>query len=273
LETLRARDQHGWIWLWYGDPELNRAELPILPELIHPPTSSARITYDRPIHYTRYIESILEFYHVPWVHRGRWYNELDHGAIGSVRGKSALWNLVNARRRYFKMTKVGNPRCEVHEERIDYWFDMVMENDPEHSRFPWKIVFVAPCLVYVENDLFRAGQWMTPIDDENTHVMAHWLEYAPLARAGVPRIVQGAFSKLTLLMQWLGQDAQDYRVMQGQRPRVSDVGVNHFVAADELNSRYLALRRALKRKAGPHRLEVLEGGDERDASLSVGGAS
>lgn len=263
VQPFRVREQHDWIWLWHGEGE-PRADLPIIPEMINLPRGAARISYDRPIHYTRYIESIIEFYHVPWVHRGRWYNNLDHHAIGGIPGNP----FVNAKKRYYNMTKVANSRCEVNGERIDGWMEMVMENDPHDARFPWHIVYVAPCLIYVENNMFRAGQYMTPIDDNNTHIMGQWLEYYPMK--WLPTVVQKAFARLTLVMQQHGQDAQDYRIMLTQTPRVSDVGVNRFTSADEMNSRFLALRRQLKRAAGvPHRLEVIDG----EKPTQVGGVA
>jgi phenylpropionate dioxygenase-like ring-hydroxylating dioxygenase large terminal subunit len=252
LSHLPARDESGWIWVWHGDASA-RSELPILPQLAAPSAASARISYDRGVHYTRYIESILEFYHVPWVHRGRWYNELDHYAIGGV-AKRLFWR---SKERYFATTKVANHACTLEGERIDCEFDMVMEGDELGQRFPWRITFVAPCLVYVENRFFRAGQWMTPIDDENTHVMMHWLGFRHLDRFA-PATVHRWVNQLTLLMQWLGQDAQDYQIMLSQTPKVSDVGVNGLVAADEMNARYLQLRRRLIADARTRRLALLE---------------
>lgn len=264
VESLQVREENQWIWLWYGDADKVRPELPIVPELRRPAPVRARICYDRPIHYTRYIESLLEFYHVSWVHAGRWYNSLDHFAIAGV--PSRLF--IGSKRRYENTTKVVHHECKVEGERIDAIMDMGIENDPLEKRFRWHVTFLAPCLVYLETHLFRAGQYMTPIDDENTHVMMDWLEFKPLSWL-LPDVVHRNINRLTMLLQWLGQDDQDYRIMLGQTPKVSDVGVNRFVAVDELNSRFLQMRRRLIREAQGVHLSVLD--EERPAE--AGGAA
>ena len=59
-------------------------------------------------------------------------------------------------------------------------------------------------------------------------------------------------------------------------PKVSDVGVNKLVAADELNSRFLQLRRRLIREAGGPDRSIVEADRvrARDARIErVGGAA
>jgi len=253
IESLPVREEHQWIWLWYGDRSKLRAELPILPAMLRPAPARARLCYDRPIHYTRYIESLIEFYHVPWVHAGRWYNSLDHFAIAGV--PSRLF--IGSGRRYRASTFVEGHTCVVDGERIDATMDMAIENDPLCRRFRWNVTFLAPCLVYLETHLFRAAQYMTPIDEGNTHVMMDWFEFVPLSRF-LPPAVHRFINRTTMVMQKHGQDDQDYQIMLGQTPKVSDVGVNKLVAADELNSRFLQLRRRLIREAGGPHLSVID---------------
>lgn len=254
LESLQVREEHQWIWLWHGDVSKMRAELPILPAMLRPAPARARLYYDRTVHYTRYIESLIEFYHVPWVHAGRWYNWLDHFAIAGV--PSRLF--IGSARRYRNSTFVEAHTCEVNGERIDATMDMAIENDPLRRRFRWNVTFLAPCLVYLEAHLFRAAIYMTPIDEGNTHVMMDWYEFVPLSRF-LPAVVHRTINQLTMILQHHGQDDQDYRIMLGQTPKVSDVGVNKLVAVDELNARFLQLRRRLIREAsGPQRLIVDE---------------
>lgn len=271
IESLPVREEHQWIWLWHGDLSKMRDELPILPAMLRPAPARARLCYDRSVHYTRYIESLIEFYHVPWVHSGRWYNTLDHFAIAGVPSRLFL----GSGRRYRNSTFVEAHTCEVNGERIDATMDMAIENDPLRRRFRWNVTFLAPCLVYLETHLFRAGQYMTPIDETSTHVMMDWYEYVPLSRF-LPAAVHRTFNRLTMVLQQHGQDDQDYRIMLGQTPKVSDVGVNKLVAADELNARFLQLRRRLIREAGGPQRSIVD--EERlrarDARVErVGGAA
>lgn len=255
VEVFDAREAHRLIWLWYGDDQIERPELPIVPELMNLKSYADDISYDRPVHYTRYIESLLEFYHVPWVHRERWYNVTDYIAVGGLR--------FGAQQRYYETAQVVNTTCVVQGQRIDYTFDLVNENDPGAPAFPWKIVFIAPCLVYVENKEFNAAQWSTPIDDENTHVMFRWCGFK---MERVPAAVQKLLTRMALASQQYGQDYQDYMMMKTQTPRVSEVGANVFTAADELNAQFLHLRRRLRREAASSNVLRFEAAQGRTRS-------
>ncbi|MEZ4361185.1 MAG: aromatic ring-hydroxylating dioxygenase subunit alpha [Kofleriaceae bacterium] len=270
LESVPVREEHRRIWLWHGDPAKVREELPILPAMLRPAPATARASYDRAVHYTRYIESLIEFYHVPWVHAGRWYNTLDHFAIAGLPERL----FIGSGRRYRTSTYVQAHSCEVNGERIDATMDVAIENDPFGKFFRWNVTFLAPCLVYLETHVFRAAIYMTPNDEENTHVMFEWYEYVPLSRY-LPNFMHRAINEATAILQQHGQDDQDYRVMLGQTPKASDVGVNKLVAADELNARYLQLRRRLIREAsGLHAIGEEDNQRDRGARVeTLGGAA
>ncbi|MFW6695374.1 Rieske 2Fe-2S domain-containing protein [Streptomyces sp. MAR4 CNX-425] len=243
-----VRERHDLVWMWWGE---RRAEAD-LPDLDVPPEitrwKGVHITgsWSQPVHYTRYIESMLEFYHAPWVHRGSWFNYLDYMFLYGTARKLGL----DGRQRYFEACRVTNHRTEVDADgtTLRSSFELGREDDPDSGE-PLKIVFTFPGTVHVINRKFDITMWLTPIDDDHTQVLFRWYEAESLAPYLRSRTLRAAAPGIALGMQrWIGE-RQDMRVVLGQEPKISQRGESRFVAADEMNARYLSIRAKLIQQA------------------------
>jgi phenylpropionate dioxygenase-like ring-hydroxylating dioxygenase large terminal subunit len=66
--SFRIREAHGFIWLWWGNPENVTQSLPFFEEL-KDGWRHATVKVQWPVHYTRAIENQLDVAHLPFVHR------------------------------------------------------------------------------------------------------------------------------------------------------------------------------------------------------------
>lgn len=66
LRLLSVREEHGFIWLWHG-PDIPSEG----PRWFDAPAPSTTVGADQiwVVHYSRFVESALDFHHVPFVHR------------------------------------------------------------------------------------------------------------------------------------------------------------------------------------------------------------
>lgn len=244
-QRLITREHDGLIWMWYGAANATLPDLPLLPELQGTESVHATTSWDRPVNYTRYIESLLEFYHITFVHRDHWFNYVDYLFLYGTPRKLGL----DGKQRYLDATKISNYQCTSKDERIDCSFDLVIEDDPTFKGTHYAITFRAPNTVNVVTQQFKATAWYTPIDDDHTHFILRWYEYdklrTSLRHPGLRRILPW----MSLYLEKWVQDEQDVRVLLSQTPRISDVGANRLIAVDAMNSKYLAMRRRLIREA------------------------
>ncbi|MFE1433030.1 Rieske 2Fe-2S domain-containing protein [Streptomyces griseoaurantiacus] len=247
LRTYPVREQHGLVWLWWGDAreELPAIELPA--ELVNNSRPYETISWTRPLHYTRYIESLLEFYHVTFVHRDHWTNNIDYTFMyGTAR---RFW--TDGRDRYLAANKIVNHEVEVDGTTIRSTFDQCEEADPENTSH-FHLIYQAPGLTHVKTGLLEITTWLTPIDEENTLAIMRLYEY-PMLRAMVPfKPLRPWVLRASLLMERLVQDPQDVGIMLRQEPKVSERGVNKFIAVDEMNAKFLQMRDRLKAEAAAH---------------------
>jgi phenylpropionate dioxygenase-like ring-hydroxylating dioxygenase large terminal subunit len=78
-----AREAHGFIWVWWGDPSKATAEPPWF-ETIDTTFSYATIRDHWTVHYSRAIENQLDVVHLPFVHAttiGRGHRTVVHGPL------------------------------------------------------------------------------------------------------------------------------------------------------------------------------------------------
>jgi phenylpropionate dioxygenase-like ring-hydroxylating dioxygenase large terminal subunit len=238
------RESSDLLWLWWGE---ERAELPPLPQIqeMDDDRIYSTLTWPRPVHYTRYIESLLEFYHITFVHRDHWFNYVDYLFLYGTWKKLGL----DGKDRYLSATQVRDYECSVDGTTLRSRFLLVNEDDPSFPGEPYEITFAFPNLVYIKTSLFCAAAWLTPIDQDNTEMILRWYEYdqlRPVLRAPTVRKLLPWVS--CYLEKWI-QDRQDVRVMSSQRPKISAPGASRFMAFDEMNARYLSIRERLLREA------------------------
>ncbi|WP_179082115.1 Rieske 2Fe-2S domain-containing protein [Streptomyces rectiverticillatus] len=263
IDTHPVREQNGLVWMWWGQDLDVLPEVQVPPEVADKPALYATSTWSQPVHYTRYIESLLDFYHVPVVHRDHWFNYADYMGWGGTLKKLGL----DGRRRYIAMTKVEKSRLEVDGTTLRHYFELCQHDDPTNRNF-LRVTFTFPGMVHIHALPFDVTIWMTPIDDNNTQVLFRWYEDErmknvlrfPAARRIVPR--------LALFAQKRVQEVQDMNVVKSIEPRATGRGVNRFVAADELNAKYVVMRDQLKKEAA-----AAMAGERPPAALVADGAA
>ncbi|MEU5703585.1 aromatic ring-hydroxylating oxygenase subunit alpha [Streptomyces aurantiacus] len=244
LRTYPVREQHGLVWLWWGTAREQLPEIELPHELVSNPRPHETISWTRPIHYTRYIESLLEFYHVTFVHRDHWTNNIDYTFMYGTARK--LW--TDGRERYLAANRIVNHEVQVDGTTIRSTFDQCEEANPANSAH-FDLIYQAPGLTHVKTGLLEITTWLTPIDDENTLAIMRLYEY-PQLRTMVPiKPLRPWILRASLLMERLVQDPQDVGIMLRQEPKVSERGVNKFIAVDEMNAKFLQMRDRLKAEA------------------------
>ncbi|MEO3827451.1 aromatic ring-hydroxylating dioxygenase subunit alpha [Actinomadura sp. B10D3] len=245
LDTYHVREVNGLIWLWYGDDREVLPEVQVPPEVGERDDVHATSAWQQPVHYTRYIESLLDFYHVPVVHRDHWFNVLDYVGWSGTAKKLGL----DGRRRYLAMTMVQDSRLEVDGTTLRHTFRLAGEGDPTNVA-PMSVTFTFPGMVHIHTEPFDVTIWMTPVDDENTQVLFRWYEDTHLAPVLRARSLRRVLPKLALFAQKRVQEVQDMNIVTRIEPKVTGRGVNRFVAVDELNAKYVVMRDQLRKEAG-----------------------
>jgi phenylpropionate dioxygenase-like ring-hydroxylating dioxygenase large terminal subunit len=226
VKTHPTQEEHGFIYLWWGDP---LKEYPPLPwfENIDEQMVSSTIKKHWANHYARAIENQLDVVHLPFVH---------HNTIG--RGNNTLVNGPVA-----KEVKIATGGY-----RLDLWVD----NQPDQNQKPLKraempeptrrplIQFYFPNLWqnWLSDD-FLVFLAFAPIDDQNTMMYLrqyHKIRF-PIARQ---------------LIEWLGGLGnqyilrQDERVVITQRPPRPDLENGEIlIPGDYPIALYRKRRRAL----------------------------
>ncbi|HXR72254.1 aromatic ring-hydroxylating dioxygenase subunit alpha [Actinocrinis sp.] len=246
IQRYPVREVNGLIWLWWGDerPEHELPDVQIPSEVADNPRLHATMHWTRPVHYTRYIESVLEFYHVTYVHRDHWFNYVDYLFLYGTLRKFGL----DGRERYLAATKVENSHLEVDGQTLRYSFDHVEEEDPTNTNH-YDVTFTFPSMSHIVSKQFEVTAWFAPIDDEHTEIFLRWYEFPRLKGVLRNDRLRRLVPRLSLYMEKWVQDPQDVRVLLGQEPKVSERGVSKFIPVDELNAKYVSMRTKLLQEA------------------------
>ncbi|MBD3192297.1 MAG: Rieske 2Fe-2S domain-containing protein [Candidatus Heimdallarchaeota archaeon] len=86
VNSYPVKDDHGFIWLWWGEPQEEYPPLPFFEDI------DEKFLYDTfvdhwPVHYSRAIENQLDVVHLPFVH----YNTIGRGCKTLVDGPIVKW--------------------------------------------------------------------------------------------------------------------------------------------------------------------------------------
>jgi nitrite reductase/ring-hydroxylating ferredoxin subunit len=247
--SFRVRERFGFIWLWWGDDREDAAlpEIRIFDDFVRPVPGESTYGWESPVHYTRYVESLTDVYHVPFVHA------------------ASRWNLVDP-----KGGRIDHFEYEVNGPLVTSKFLMRHDDDwtDEQSIRTWRpwrrgwlvgLDLLMPNMNYIKTHYTNVMAISTPIDDERTWVM---VRYAPphgnlvlpvwLRPPRIP-LLGRVFGKLASWFfcrfeRW-GAQAQDMRIVTTQSPKISEMGVNQFSPADRLNIEFLRMRDRLKTEA------------------------
>ncbi|CAM5350881.1 Rieske 2Fe-2S domain-containing protein [Streptomyces abikoensis] len=245
-----VREAHGLVWLWWGEERAELPDLQIAPVVADNPKVHSTLHWTRPVHYTRYIESLLEFYHITYVHRDHWFNYIDYLFLYGTARKLGL----DGKERYLAATKIVNHKLETVTEgqTLRYSFDHQEEADPSNTTH-YVITFTFPCQVHVQTEQFEATSWLVPVDDGHTEHILRWYEYPTVKPFLRSERLRRVLPRASLYMEKWIQDVQDVRIMERQEPKISEGGVSKFIPVDELNAKYLAIRSRLIQEAAERR--------------------
>nr|BAG84256.2 putative oxygenase [Streptomyces griseoviridis] len=242
VKSYPVREHLGLIWMWWGEDREVLPDLPIPQEVAEKEKEGtyATMRWTRPVHYTRYIESTLEFYHITFVHRGHWFNSIDYLFLYGTPAKLGL----DGRKRYLAATKVENNHLEVDGTTLRYSYDHLEEGTKANCNH-YDVIFQFPHMTHVANKQFEVTAWFAPIDDHNTEFILRWYEFPRLRGMLRAERLRRLFPAAGLYMEKWIQDMQDVRVIQGQQPQITQRGASKFVAVDELNAKYVSMRAQL----------------------------
>ena len=219
--TYPAREAHGYIWIWNGEPRSEYPPLPWFDDLDGFAYSTFQVRWD--VDHTRAIEGLLDVSHLPFVHAR---------TIGRD-----------------QKTLVNGPYTTLENDRIRVW----LSNQPDEglpalkpSQLPPpsstpNLLFNYPNVWQIRlGDRVRAVNVLAPVDDETTVVYTTTLIQLPRARALGPWVAAmfNVFNRYLL--------SEDHRVIRTQRPKVADLNVGErFIPADRPIALYLQHRRDL----------------------------
>jgi nitrite reductase/ring-hydroxylating ferredoxin subunit len=243
VRAYHLQERHGLIWFWTGDAHsVPVGEVPMFEEFATYDGFTSRYGWDAPVHYTRYVESVCEVYHVPFVHKGSALN---------------IWDPKGGR--------IDNFRCELQGTLIRS--DFVLRADDERSaeetlraKTPWTrgwqigVDVQMPNMVQIRNDVFDVYLIATPIDDDNTWVCVCYKEpkrdllfpfIKPLLIPGWRRVRPWLMCRMERYI----QQAKDMEALRGQTPRISHLKANKLIPLDKVNAHYLRLREQLTQAA------------------------
>ena len=217
-ETLRVAtypvsEGDGMVWLWRG-PAVDETQLPLLPPLPRIPLVAGlphgETTWTWNGHYSRCIEGVIDFSHLPFVH---------------ARNLGML---------------IRNARCSVTVEPVEGGFRARRNADSYERQF---IQFLYPNVW-----LNRVGAQhilaaiFAPVDDTHTEAYLRWY-YPPVLRFVRPVVdLFGRFS------QWL-VFKDDQPILASQRPvNVDDADTDKLLPSDAALVAYRRLRRMHRRE-------------------------
>ena len=197
-----ARDAHGFIWIWWGEP---RPELPPIRyfDSIDDTFSHYTVRDHWATHYSRAIENQLDVVHLPFIH----HNTIGRGNRRLVDGPLVRWVSQTPDYNAFDLWVYN---------RLDDGTPPRKASDiPEPTRRPFlQLIFPNVWHNWISDDL-RITVAFAPIDDENT--MMYLRSYQRMARAPV-------LKQLFNLANGVGNlviERQDRRVVVTQRPKRS----------------------------------------------------
>ncbi len=226
VKTYPTRDEHGFIYIWWGEP---KPDLPQTPWFESIPESMVYSTLKDhwPTHYSRAIENQLDVVHLPFIHNstiGAGNRTLVNGPLAR---KVSAWrgdNLIN---------------LWVYNELDEGQKPKRASELPEPSRHPFLQFRYGNLWQNWIADNLRIVIAFAPIDNENTLM---YLRYYHTVRLPVLRQMMGTVGNLMNFI----IERQDRRVVITQRPYRPDLDIGEIlIPGDNPIALYRKVRQAL----------------------------
>ncbi|MHC1740407.1 MAG: Rieske 2Fe-2S domain-containing protein [Anaerolineaceae bacterium] len=227
VATYLTREAHGYIYIWWGDPQPTYPELPWFDDLDESFTTSDFIA-NWPAHYSRVIENQLDPFHLPFVHRttiGRGNRTVADGPL-TVVSKDSLEIWV--------YNRVDDGKTTAHR---------ASELPAPQRPFFLKFKFPQLWMNRISEDM-RISVYFTPVDDENCVMYLRYYQRfikIPLLR----NIVAGLINLGSIVIL-----NQDKRVVITQQPKASGLHIGEkLIPADNPIIAYRTIREKLQGKS------------------------
>jgi phenylpropionate dioxygenase-like ring-hydroxylating dioxygenase large terminal subunit len=228
IATYPARETHGYIYIWWGEPREEYPPLPWFDDLDNTFTTSDYADHWS-VQYSRAIENQLDVFHLPFVHST---------TIG--RGNRTI---------------ADGPLTTIDEKTLEIWVYNRLDDDKSIARRPAALgqptrppflIFKFPHLWMnrISEDM-RITVYFTPVDDENTIMYLRYYQRfvkLPLLRQLVALLIN--LSSIVILN-------QDKRVVLTQVPKKSGLRIGEkLIPADKPIIEYRTMREKLQKAAG-----------------------
>ncbi|MEF9918271.1 MAG: aromatic ring-hydroxylating dioxygenase subunit alpha [Eubacterium sp.] len=226
VEHFTVREEHDFIWLWWGDPNKMTAEIPFFDDLEHPDFSYKSFKDHWPVHYSRAVENQLDVVHLPFVHHntiGRGQKTLVNGPVVVRDGNTLIFYVDNQKDHHQKPLQPEEIEDYKHFPHLKLIFPNIWEN--------------------IIGEKIRVMAAFAPIDEENTVVYIRFYQRfvtVPIMSEWIN--LMGILYSIVILR-------QDKRVVVSQRPVKSEKGMDEKLIVGDLPIiEYRNTREALKKQ-------------------------
>ncbi|MGL4608022.1 MAG: Rieske 2Fe-2S domain-containing protein [Eubacteriaceae bacterium] len=211
VKHYTVREEHDFVWLWWGDEDKMTSEIPFFDDLGHPDFSYRSFKDHWPVHYSRAIENQLDVVHLPFVHHntiGKGDKTLVNGPVIVQDGQSLTFYVDN---------EVDHHQKPLSSEEITNYLDL------PHLKFifpnTWENIIT---------EKIRVMAGFIPVDEENTIVCIRFYQRfitTPLLKELVNAL--GILYSIIILR-------QDKRVVVTQRPLKSEANMEEKLITGDL---------------------------------------
>jgi len=228
VATLPTFEAHDYIYIWYGDPQVEKPE-PLFYDDLGPEFSYSSFHQEWNIHYSRMIENQLDVQHLPFVH----YNTIGAGGRTVVDGPQVRLEGNTLKLWVYNRQDDGTPARRA-------------EELPEPTRAPF-LIFQFPNLW--ENrisDDMRILVAFVPVDDEHTIMYGRY--YQRVVRVPLLRELfnlSGKWGSIYIA----GQDRAVVNFQQPKKTVLKKMG-EKLLPGDKAILTYRTRRYELKKAAG-----------------------
>lgn len=222
VKSYTVREDHGIVYIWYGDDDKIKEDLPFFDDYIDSGFAYSEIEDHWNSHYSRCIENQLDTVHVPIVH----HNTIGRGNKTLVNGPKVEWENGILKTSANNEVDTGQKQrlaseCTIKETSLNFIFPNLWMNQI--------------------NKKLKVIIYFAPVDEENTILYLRF--YDKLTKLKV----------LNKLISFFGKGAnrvierQDKRIVITQKPKVSSLKSNEkLLAGDGPIIQYRRLREELK---------------------------
>jgi len=254
-EVLPAREHDGFAWVWWGEARETLPPLPLFPELEAMDLTWHTEEWTFEGHYTRYLESLTEAHHIPFVHATMSL------PIPEALTKTRLFRFIEygSGQNYAKESLVEGLKVWTEGTIIRSTFNLRPDDGKSFDESPghaYEISVGMPCMISAKLPIpgLHAFVTLAPVDEENTWIGFRYLVERKKYPPGVAKLIALG---TTIAERHVAQP-QDWPILSDQTPNVATPASRRFVASDRLNAVYLKMRDQMIKDATGSRITRID---------------